>query len=61
MIYVFSWQAQKSGGTPPTCTKFFVKAHTKKDGTYPNDVTRERYVCKMLFCLLFIYLQLKFV
>jgi hypothetical protein len=30
MIYVFSWQAQKSGGTPPTRAKFIVKAHTKK-------------------------------
>jgi hypothetical protein len=60
MIYVFSWQAQKSGGTP-TRAKFFVKAHKKKDGTYPNEATREICVCKMLFCLLFIYLQLKFV
>ncbi len=29
MIYVFSWQAQKSGGTPPTRAKFFVKVHKK--------------------------------
>jgi len=61
MVYVFSWQSQKSGGTPPTRAKFFVKAHKKKDGTYPNDVTRERCVCKMFFCLLIIYLQLTFV
>jgi hypothetical protein len=61
MIYVFSWQAQKSSGTPPTRAKFFVKAHKKKDGNYPKEATREIFVCKMLFCLLFIYLQLKFV
>jgi hypothetical protein len=56
MIYIFSWQAQKSVGTPPTRVMFFVKAHKKKGGTYPNEATREIYVCKMLFCLLFLYL-----
>jgi hypothetical protein len=30
MIYVFSWQAQKSGGIPPTRAKFFVKAQKKR-------------------------------
>jgi hypothetical protein len=59
MIYVFSWQAQKSGGTPLTRAKFFVKAHKKKD--LSKEATQEICVCKMLFCLLFIYLQLKFV
>jgi len=61
MVYVSSLQAQTSVGTRSTHASFFVKSHNINDGTYPNDITPKRCVCKMLFCLLIIYLQLTFV
>jgi hypothetical protein len=31
-------------GTRPTRAWLFGKAHKRKDGSYPNEITRERYV-----------------
>ena len=45
---LFFWQTVKDG-TPPTRVQAYIKTHKKKDGSYPNDIVKERCVCYSYF------------
>jgi len=42
-FFFFFWQSIKDG--TPTRAKAYIKTQKKKDGSYPNDIIRERCVC----------------
>jgi hypothetical protein len=52
---LFFWQTVKDG-TPPTRAQAYIKTHTKKDGSYPNDIVKERCVCYSSFIYCFTYM-----
>jgi hypothetical protein len=52
---LFLRQAVKDD-TPPTRAKSYIKTHTRKDGSYPNDIVNERCVCYSPFIYCFIYM-----
>jgi len=43
-------------GTPPTGAKSYIKTHTRKDGSYPNNIVKERCVCYSPFIYCFTYM-----
>jgi len=52
---LFFRQAVK-GGTPPTRVKSYIKTHMRKDGSYPNDIVKERCVYYSPFIYCFTYM-----
>jgi len=52
---LFFCQAIKDG-TLPTQAQSYLKTHTRKDGSYPNDIVKERCVCYSLFINCFAYM-----
>jgi hypothetical protein len=57
MCYCFIFFGQTiTNGTPPTRAQTYLKSHKKKDGSYPNDIIKERCVCYSSFISCFTYM-----
>jgi hypothetical protein len=52
---LFFCQAVKDG-IPPTQAQSYIKTHKRKDGSYPNDIVKERSVCYSSFTYCFTYM-----
>jgi hypothetical protein len=52
---LFFWQTVKDV-IPPTRVQSYIKSHTRKDGSYPNDIVKERCVCYSPFIYCFTYM-----
>jgi hypothetical protein len=43
-------------GTPPTRAQSYIRTYKKNDGSYPNDIIRERCVCysPSIYCFTYV-------